>query len=119
YRVRIRCGLNINRSSATAVLWIWRAMPIFNAAVDIQHGLVIPCGIAGFLREEIPIVLMSARPGHDIDARSSAEHLAHRQGNGASVETWIGLGNKLPVAFASQILKPAKRFGHAWHIVVA
>jgi hypothetical protein len=38
---------------------------------------LVPCPIAGFGCEEIPIVLMSVCPTHHIDARSPAKHLAH------------------------------------------
>src|SRR5215831_5932738 len=64
YRVRIRRGLNKNRSSCSAVLWIRSAMPIFNAAVDIQHGLIVPSRVVRLYREKIPIVLVAACPSH-------------------------------------------------------
>src|SRR5215831_17310474 len=86
YRVRIRCGLNKNRPSCPAVLWIWGAMPVFHAAVDIQHGLIVPSRVVRLCREEIPIVLMAARPSHQVDAGSTTQYLSHRQRNSASVE---------------------------------
>src|SRR5258706_3558215 len=74
HRVRVWRGLNKNRSSRPAIFWVRRAMPIFNAAIDVQYRLVAPCGVPCFGREEIPVVLVSAYPGHDIDAGSAAKH---------------------------------------------
>src|SRR5258708_20344022 len=59
---------------------------------------------------------MSACPSHHIDARSSAEHLAHTYRHGTSFEVWIGLSHKFPIALAPEVFKPASRFCHAWHI---
>ncbi len=62
---------------------------------------------------------MAACPNHDIDARSSAEHLAHVKRHGTPFEVRIGLGQKLPIALAPEVFKPASRFCDAWHIVAA
>jgi hypothetical protein len=54
-------------SSRPATFRVRRAMPIFNAAISVEYRLVAPCGVPSLAREEIPIVLVSARPGHDVD----------------------------------------------------
>src|SRR5258707_10362192 len=83
------------------------------------YRLIVPRRLAGLGCEEIPIVLMSARPTHHIDARSPSKHLAHLQRYGTSFEAWIGLIDKLPIALAPEVFKPASCFRHAWHVVAA
>src|SRR3977135_1034768 len=46
HRVRVRRGLNKNWSSGPAIFWIRHAMPIFNAAIDVQDRFVAPCSVA-------------------------------------------------------------------------
>src|SRR5262245_36582607 len=119
YRVRIRCGLNKHRSSCAAVLWIWSAMPIFNAAVDIQHGCIVPSQVVRLRREEIPIVLVAARPRHAIDTGPTTQDLAHRERHGASVEMRVGLGTEAPVTLASQVQEPLVGFLYTGHVIAA
>src|SRR5258706_3064231 len=45
HRVRGWRGLNKNRSSGPATSWVRRAMPIFNAAIDVQYRFVAPYGV--------------------------------------------------------------------------
>src|SRR5260370_39199117 len=75
--IRVRRGLHKNQPAGSAARGIWRTLPVFHPAIDLQHRLIVPCRVAGLRCEEIPIVLMAACPNHDIDARSSAENLAH------------------------------------------
>src|ERR1700716_4174481 len=117
HRVRVWRGLNKNRSSRPATSWVRRAVPIFNAAIDVPYRLVAPCGVPSLGREEIPVILVAARPGHEVDAGSTAKYLAHIQRNGAAVKVWIRLAHKSPVAFASNIQGPSGCFHNAWHIV--
>src|SRR5262249_50946076 len=119
YGVRIRRGLDKDRSSGSAVLWVRCAMPIFDAAVDIQYRLVVPCRGVRLFSEEVPVVLVPTGPDHHVDAGSSAEDLAHAQGNGASVEVRVGLTREAPVTFATEVLSPLTRFHDAWHLVAA
>src|SRR5262245_10562538 len=77
-----RGGLNKHRSSGSAVLWVWGAMPIFDATIHLQHRLIAPCRAACLGREEVPIALVSPRPGHHVAARSAVPHLAHVYRNG-------------------------------------
>src|SRR4029077_6168785 len=81
HRVGVWRGLNKNRSSRPAISWVRRAMPIFNAAIDVQYRLVAPCGVTSLGREEIPVILVPTRPSHDIDAGPAAKYLAHIQRN--------------------------------------
>src|SRR5271170_6123535 len=76
-RIRVGCGLHKDQSTGSAALGVWCALPVFNPAVDVEYGLIVPCRVAGLGCEEIPIVLMSACPTHPIDTRSPAQHLAH------------------------------------------
>src|SRR5262245_20476446 len=68
YWIWILRGLYKYRSSNPAILRIWYSMPIFNTAVDFQNRFVVPRRVAALRCKEIPIVLMSACPGHDVDA---------------------------------------------------
>src|SRR5260370_794758 len=68
HRVRVWRGLNKNRSSRPAISWFRRAMPIFNAAIDVQYRFVTPSGVPSLGREEIPVILVPARPAHAVDA---------------------------------------------------
>src|SRR3982074_747881 len=88
HRVRVWRGLNKDRSSRPAIFWVRRAMPIFNAAIDVQYRFVAPSGVPSLGREEIPVILVPARPGHEVDAGSTAKYLSHIQRNGASVKVW-------------------------------
>src|ERR1700716_1510097 len=119
HRVRVWRGLNKNRSSGPATSWVRRAVPIFNAAIDVPYRLVAPCGVPSLGREEIPVILVAARPGHEVDAGSTAKYLAHIQRNGAAVKVWIRLAYESPVAFAANIQGPLGCFHDAWHIVAA
>src|SRR5882757_7588191 len=119
HRVRVWRGLNKNRSSRPTIFSVRRAMPIFNAAIDVQYRFVTPSGVPSLGREEIPVILVPARPAHDVDAGSTAKYLAHIQRNRASVEVWIRLAHKSPVAFAAKVQRPLACFHNAWHIVAA
>src|SRR3982074_1909609 len=119
HRVRVWRGLNKNRSSGPAIFWVRRAVPIFNAAIDVQYRLVAPRGVLSLGREKIPVILVPTRPRHEVDAGSTAKYLAHIQRNGASVKVWIRLAYKSPVAFAANIPGPLGCFHNAWHIVAA
>src|SRR4030088_830404 len=113
--VRVWRGLNKNRSSGPATSWVRHAVPIFDAAIDVQYRLVTPCGVPSLGREEIPVIFVPARQSHEVDARSTAKYLAHIQRNGASVKVWVRLAHKSPVAFASNIQGPSGCFHNAWH----
>src|ERR1700738_3654670 len=39
HRIRVERGLNKNRPSRPAIFWVRRAMPILDAAVDVQYRL--------------------------------------------------------------------------------
>jgi hypothetical protein len=65
--IGVRRGLHENQPASSATLRVWGALPIFHPAIDREDGLIVPCCLAGLGCEEIPIVLMSARPTHPID----------------------------------------------------
>src|SRR5258706_6917468 len=119
HRVRVWRGLNKNRSSGPAISWVRRTMPIFNAAIDVQYRFIAPSGVASLGREEIPVILVPARPDHDVDAGSTAKHLAHIQRNGAPVKVRIGLGHKSGVTWAGKVQRTLAWFYDARHIVAA
>src|SRR4029079_7065292 len=78
-RVCVGCWLDEDEATGTAVFGIRRAVPVLDAAIDLQHRLVVPPGVTGFGCEEVPIAAVSVYPQHHIDARTPAEHLPHRQ----------------------------------------
>ena len=118
-RIGVRRRLNEDWSPCSPVLRIWGAMPIFNAVVDIQHRFIAPCLVSRFGLIEIPVVLMTARPSHHVDAGSAAQNLAHGVRKGASVEVGIGLPNEVPVPLAPNVHRLFVRFHDAWHVIVA
>src|SRR5258705_5265925 len=77
-RVGIGGGFDVDQAAGSAVVGVGDAMSVLDAAVDVEHRLVAPCGVAGLGGEEVPVVLMPARPRHPIDTGSAAQHLAHR-----------------------------------------
>jgi len=62
--VRIRRGLNKDRPTDSVVFRVRLSVPIFDAAVDIQHRLIAPCGIGHLIREKIPVILVTVRLNH-------------------------------------------------------
>src|SRR6202043_2878914 len=114
HRVRVWRGVNKDRSSDPAVSWVRRATPIFNAAIEVQYRFVAPCGVPGLCREEIPVILVPARPSHEVDAGSTAKYLAHIQWNGASIKVRVRLAHKSPVTFATNVQRPLAGFFDAW-----
>src|SRR5262249_36658151 len=64
----VRRGLDKNWSSGSAVLWIRRAMPVFDSPIDIQDRLIAPRRIARLGGKVVPVVFVPARPNHYIDA---------------------------------------------------
>lgn len=81
-------------------------MPIFNAAVDVQHGVVVPGSVVRLVREIIPVILVAARPIHHVDTGSATQHFAHRHGKGAPIDSGIWFSLKAPVPFGSEIGEP-------------
>src|ERR1700732_3072796 len=94
-------------------------MPIFDAPIDIQHRLIVPRGIARLRREIVPVILVSTRPSHQIDAGSTAQDLSHIHWNGASVQMRIRLSLEGPVPIATKIGWPSTGLHDAGHIVAA
>src|ERR1700716_4607138 len=101
----------LDEELATRSPWgrIRLTLPVFNPAIDAENGIVVPGRVAGSLSKSLPIILVAARPCHDIDARAAAEHLAHRAQQGAAVQMRIRPRRKGPVPFTAQILGPAGR----------
>src|SRR5215468_7331156 len=91
-------------------------MPVFNAAIDIEHRLIIPRRVACVLCEVVPVVLMSPRPNKTIDAGTAAQNLSHAQREGAPVQMWVGLPYKRPIAFTANIQEPLRGIRDGWHI---
>ena len=104
------CGsglrLDEHRSTRPAIGGIRRAMPVFDASIQIEHRCVAPALIAGLRCEEVPIALVAARPDHRVDARPTAQHFPHAQRNSAAVEAGIRCGLELPISLGPEILDP-------------
>ena len=69
-------GFDDDRPTTTAMLGIACALPILDAAVNLQHRLIIPRVVSRLGCEVIPIGLVTARPGHHVDARAATENLS-------------------------------------------
>ncbi len=107
-RARIVRGLHPHGAVGTAERRIGRPLPVFDAAIDVEHRFIGPAGIARLSGKMIPIAFVAPRPDHDIDARTAAETLAHRHRQFAAIEVRIGLGLKAPVAFAPKVCWPER-----------
>src|SRR5271163_2061002 len=107
----------MNETTLAAPHGIRSRLPVFDAAKDAEDGLIAPTRIAGFLGEIVPVVLVPPRPGHGVDARAAAEHLAHGEREPAAVEQGVGQGLKTPIAFRPEIGGPLTRFPDAWRVI--
>src|SRR5262245_22773047 len=105
--------------SNTPMLRVWRAVPVFDSTIDPKDRFIIPCGIARFFGKEVPVVLVAARPYHEIYRRAATKNLAHRKRQRAPVDGRIRLGAEVPIMLASKIHGPAGRFPNVCHIIVA
>src|SRR5271155_2875385 len=68
---------HIDEAARAAPQRVGRSLPILDATVNPEDGFTAPAAIASLVGEIVPVVLVSARPCHDIDARTTAEHLPH------------------------------------------
>ena len=93
----------------------WQGTPQYGAASEDRF--TVPAGITCLVGEVFPVILVSARPHHRIDARTAAEHLPYREQQPAAVEQWIGHGLKSPIPFCSEIGEPMSCLSYAWHVV--
>jgi hypothetical protein len=98
-RIGIARRFHINDAALTAPQWVGLALPVLDATVNAEDGFIVPAGITCLVGEIVPVILVSARPYHRIDARTAAEHLPHRERQPAPVEQWIGRGLKSPIPF--------------------
>jgi hypothetical protein len=98
-RIWIARRFHINEAAIAAPQWIGRSLPVLDAMVNAKDGFIVPAGITCLVSEKVPVILVSARPYHRINARTAAEHLPHREREPAPVEQSIGHGLKFPIPF--------------------
>jgi hypothetical protein len=84
-------------------------MPIFDTPINGQHGFVIPCLALSLSGEEIPVILVAARPDHRIDARPASEHPPHVEGQSTAIESRVGLRLEVPLSFRPKAHGPPSR----------
>src|SRR5262249_49542615 len=105
-RIWIARRFHIDEATLAAPQWVGRSLPVFDATVNTEHGFIAPPGITCPVSEKVPVILVSARPYHRIDARTATEHLAHRERQPAPVEQWVGHGLESPIPLRSKIGEP-------------
>ena len=72
-----------------------------------------------FFGKEVPVILVAARPYHQIYRRAATQNLAHGKRQRASVDGPIGVGAEVPIVLASKVYGPGRRFSNACDIIVA
>src|SRR5690606_31679729 len=87
----------------------------FDAFVDLQHRGVAPPRIIGSPGPVVEIITVPARPDQTVDAAPPTHHLAHWQRRRATIQCCAGLGTKLPVTRAADILHPDPRIACLRH----
>src|SRR5262245_40982339 len=70
-RGRIVQRLDKYRSAGSAIFWIGRPLPVFDAAINIKNRFIAPRWIPSFRCKEVPVILVTASPDHRVDARST------------------------------------------------
>jgi hypothetical protein len=106
HRVEIPGALDADRA-ARAAECTRPALPVLRFLEQGQDGVEIPAGIAG-LRPGVVVGPVAAGPRHGIDASRSAEHLAERQGDGATIDVrarFVAVG---PVVSRADVLDPLR-----------
>ncbi|MCY1294248.1 hypothetical protein D9M70_435350 [compost metagenome] len=107
-----RGGLrDVHGAARTTPPRIGAALPVLDPLVVAQHRLIAPGGVAGLGGEMIPIRAVPACPDHHVDGRSTAEALAHAQGQATAVQVGSGLPFERPVACRPQVQGPLRRIG--------
>src|SRR6516165_12827029 len=99
--------------------WICYSLLVLEATIQAEDRFIAPAGIAGLFCKVLPVILVSARPYHRVDARAAAEHLARAQREATSVEQWIRRGLNCPIPFCSDIGEPLSRVSNTWQVVGA
>ena len=110
---------DVNRAVGAAPLRIGRPIPLLDATIDIENGLVAPARVAGLLGPCVKIVLVPACPDEPVDARATAQNSAHGQGRTAARERGARLGLELPVACAADVAHPVGGIAHRIDLIVA
>src|ERR1700758_5418258 len=67
-RVGIGRELHEDRPTGSTLIRVDLTVPIFNTAEGFQNRLIVPGIVACFGRKVIPVVLVSPRPCHCVDA---------------------------------------------------
>src|SRR6202011_2162450 len=116
---RVRSGLNEYRSASPPAFGVWCAMPVFDALVELEYGIVVPRRIIDLRCEEVPIVLVPTCPSHHVYAGSATQDFPHIQRDRAPVEARIGLSSTLPVALAADTQEPLVRLSYVRNVITA
>jgi hypothetical protein len=118
-RMGIVRGLDIHGSAAAATLRVRRTLPIFDAPIDRQRGMVTPCVVAGLGREEVPVIPMPVRPDARVDARATAQHATHVECNGPAVEARVRNRREAPISLTPEVQEPLPWFDDFRHVIIA
>ena len=118
-RVHVRRGLHEDRSPAAAVIRLADSMPILDRPIQIKHRPISPRTLAGLSSEVLPVASMSPRPDHQVDARSPAQHFAHRKRDRSAVHRRVGLGREIPITLAAKVHRPLGRLGDGGYLIGA
>src|SRR6202034_4851645 len=78
-----------------------------------------PCSIGHLIREEIPVMFVTVRPNHEVDAGTASQYPAHSERHAASVEVRAMTTREGPVALARKVQRPLICFHDAGHIVAS
>src|SRR3984885_7914611 len=111
--------VDIEQASGAATIWIRRALPIFDPAVDVQHWAVAPGWVTRLAREVVPVPLLPPSPGHCVYAGSTSQHLARGERIDAPVQIWVWAGLEIPIPLGFDIAGPLTTIGNAWQSVMA
>src|SRR6187402_738627 len=94
-------------------------MPIFDPLVLTKHGIVVPSRISGRFCEVIPITLVTARPNHHIDARSTTKYFPHGKLERPIVQLLDWTCLESPIALRPKVRGPLAGFLYSRQVVNA
>lgn len=83
--LRVHGGVDVDRPVDTAADRIAPAVPVFDAPVDLEDGVIAPARIARDLGEVIPVGPVPPRPDPHVDARPAAQHFPHVERHAAAI----------------------------------
>lgn len=117
--LRVANRVDVHCTAAAASGGIRCAPPIFDTTIDVEHRAIAPGFVISFLREVFPIILVTARPYHHVDAGAATEHFAHIERNRALIEMRVRLCDEFPITIGAEIERPLPWREHFGNIVSA